>query len=123
VSEPNTFLTDSRRAVLAGEYEGAENTERTHRSRIRSRGRTAIEELTEVAQSPEIDNADVFDPEAVGRLLFWILNDPHKWTDVETGGLVDAGDLPDSYAEFRNSVYVEADQQLRKFERPGGADQ
>lgn len=123
MSEPNTFLTDSRRAVLDGEYDGAENTERTHRSRIRSRGQTAIEELTEVAQSPEIDNADVFDPAAVGRLLFWILNDPHKLTDVETGGLISAADLPDSYTEYRNSVYVEVDQQLRKFDRPDGTDE
>jgi len=65
----DAFLTDERRAVLNGEYDGAANTERTHKSRIRARSRQAIEELIEVAQSPEIDNGDVFDPDDLARLV------------------------------------------------------
>lgn len=63
------FLTDERRAVLAGEYDGSETVERTHKSRIRQRARTAISELIKVAQSEEIDNADVFDPDDLARLV------------------------------------------------------
>lgn len=65
----DAFLTDERRAVLNAEYDGAANTERTHKSRIRVRSRQAIEELIEVAQSPEIDNRDVFDPDDLARLI------------------------------------------------------
>lgn len=116
--QPNAFLTDERRAVLAGAYEGEENVERTHKSRIRARARSALAELTEVARSEEIDNADVFEPEAVGTLLFWILRDPARLTDLEGGGLVKDEDLPDSYQQYRNSLYVEIDKQMRKFDRP-----
>ncbi|MFW5918424.1 MAG: hypothetical protein ACOCR0_02970 [Haloferacaceae archaeon] len=63
------FLTDQRRAVLAGEYDGEPNTERTHKSRIRSRAKTALQELIEVAESDAIDNADVFEPNDLARLI------------------------------------------------------
>jgi hypothetical protein len=119
VGETTVFLTDSRRAVLEGEYDGAENTKRTHKSRIRDRGRTALAELIEVAQSAEIDNADVFDPEQVGALLFWILNDPSYVDDLDgdTGGPI-TDLLPDDRAAYRGAVYVQAHQQLQQFDDP-----
>lgn len=63
------FLTDERTAVLNGTYQGAANTERTHKSRIRDRARTALKELIQVAHSPAIDNAEVFDPNDLARLI------------------------------------------------------
>jgi hypothetical protein len=67
--ETPAFLTDERRAVLSGEYDGEPNTERTHKSRIRSRARTALHELIEVAESDAIDNADIFEPNDLARLI------------------------------------------------------
>jgi len=69
VDESPVFLTDERRAVLHNEYEGKDNTERTHKSRIRARSKKALEELAEVAQSPHIDNKNALPPEKVATLL------------------------------------------------------
>lgn len=63
------FLTDARRAVLRDEFDGAASTEHSHRSRIRTRSRLALKELIEVAQSEEIENADVFDPGDIEALI------------------------------------------------------
>lgn len=65
----NLFLTDARRAVLKGEYDGRDSNERTHRSNIRHRSQLALNELIEVAQSPHIDNQETLPPEQVGKLL------------------------------------------------------
>lgn len=70
------FLTDKRRAVLEGEAdELADATIRNHKSRIRTRARIALEELTEVAMSDEIDNDDIFTPQQLDTLLRAILGD------------------------------------------------
>lgn len=63
------FLTETRREVLSGNYDGAKNTERTHKSRIRARARTALDELLVVAASDEIENAEVFDPQKLRALI------------------------------------------------------
>jgi len=63
------FLTDKRRDVLNGEYEGADAALRNQKSRLRRTSSTALEELIEVAQSPEIDNGEVFDPDDIARLI------------------------------------------------------
>jgi len=62
------FLTETRRDVLNGEFEGPDATKRSHKSRIRTRARMALQELIEVAASPEIDNADIFEPDDVTDL-------------------------------------------------------
>lgn len=67
--ESPVFLTDERRDVLNEEYQGADSTERAHRSNIRKRARKAIQELIEVAQSPQIDNSEVFEPDNLARLI------------------------------------------------------
>lgn len=119
MGETNTFLTDERRAVLTGEYEGAENVERTHKSRIRARARSALDELIQVARSEEIENAKVFDPEKLATLVFWVYNDPSQ---QPPGGLnADIDDwegFSNSFENYRRAVYVEIDQQMRKFNQP-----
>lgn len=72
------FLTPERQSVLEGTYEGRANTERTHKSRIRSRARRAIEELIAVAASPEIENSDVFEPDELAQLVATIISPPSK---------------------------------------------
>lgn len=56
----NVFLTDTRREVLNGEYEGSDSNRRTHKSNIKKRAKIALAELISVAQSPVIENGDIF---------------------------------------------------------------
>jgi hypothetical protein len=115
---PDTFLTESRREVLAGEWDGEPSTERTKKSQIRTRARAAVGELIEVADSPVIENNDVFEPEEVGRLLAAILNDPSQMPTaggliVEDAEATDAPDdvvteMPESLREYRQRVAGEA---------------
>lgn len=69
MEETPAFLTDARRDILNDEYDGADATRRSHKSKIRSRSRTALMELIEVARSDEIDNVGVFEPNELARLL------------------------------------------------------
>ncbi len=75
------FLTDRRREVLNGEFQGNPETLSSHKSRIRTRSRMALSELVEVAQSPEIHNSDVFEPEQVDLFIESILNGPIEEED------------------------------------------
>jgi hypothetical protein len=63
------ILTDKRREVLEGTYEGTESTRQSHRSNIRTRSKEALHELIEVAESDEVANHEVFTPEVIERLL------------------------------------------------------
>jgi hypothetical protein len=122
MSEPNAFLTDERRAVLAGDYDGSESVERTHKSRIRQRARSAIEELIEVAQSPVIENSDVFSPSQIGTLLFWIMHDPAE-TTTPSGGLLGLGihedtEYSDDFIQYQRAVHSEVAQEIMKIDHP-----
>ena len=99
---PSTFLTPERRSVLNGEYDGAENVERTHKSRIRARSRTALEELIEVAESNEIDTREVFDPDDVFRLLRAILS-----PDEYTGPAYPDPDAPDEWLAYHYRMQMQ----------------
>jgi len=107
---PDTFLTESRREVLSGEWDGSPSTERSKKSHIRTKARSALGELIEVARSEEIENAEVFEPEEIGTLLYWILNDPSEMG--EPGGLIvtdaDEVDAPDD-------VVTEIPESLQKY--------
>lgn len=131
VSETDTFLTDERRAVLSGEYDGAANVERTHKSRIRSRGRSALAELIEVAQSTEIENRSIFGPEEIGTLLYWVLNDPALFPVEQRGGLIGTADdppegvseeaytkIPEGLQQYRREIHSEAAQELLRIDHP-----
>lgn len=120
---PNAFLTDERRAVLTGDYEGSESVERTHKSRIRRRARSAISELIEVAQSPVIENSEVFDPSEIGTLLFWIMHDTSQTTGGGLIGEIEDESLPtvdytDEFEQYRRAVHSEVAQEIMKIDHP-----
>lgn len=112
MGEPNTFLTDERRAVLNGNYDGADTTERVHRRNIKNRSRTALKELVEVAESSEIDNPDVFDPSDVHRLLV-ALTTPSGYSGPPTDPYSEAGD---DWLAYRDRIYVQIDK-VQTFQR------
>lgn len=110
MADEKVFLTDSRREVLNGEYDGADNVRRTHKTRIRSKSRTALSELIDVATSPEIDNSDVFEPEQIRVLLTTLLVGSGGFEDDDMPTYMQAWEPDPDYA---NSVYVAADRALR----------
>lgn len=128
MNRQNIFLTETRRAVLDGESDLAESSITNEKSRIRTRARAALNELIEVAQSDEIENASVFEPEKLGNLMFWILNDPSQFDQF--GGLVapegeeidvDEGAVSrytEQLASYRRNVYAEVDGPLRSVRHP-----
>jgi len=118
------ILTDSRREVLDGTSDWSDDAIINEKSRIRSKSRTALDELTTIAQSTEIENQSVFDPEKIGTLLFWILNDPAM---MEDGGLVGADGnapeqvravIPDRLRTYRQNVHSETAQELLRVDHP-----
>lgn len=72
------FLTDARRDVLNGEFDGKEITKRSQKSKIRTRSRLAIDELIDVFESDEIDNTKSFDPEQIARLIRALMPHPDE---------------------------------------------
>jgi hypothetical protein len=102
MNRQNIFLTDTRRDVLEGESDLSGGSLANEKSRIRTRARAAIDELIEVAQSEEIENASIFGPEKVGTLLFWITMDP---SEIDHGGLVEPTAMAsDEFQYYRQHV-------------------
>ena len=125
------ILTDNRRDVLAGESDWSDDAIINEKTRIRKRSRTALGELIEVAQSSEIENRSVFDPEQIGTLLYWILNDPAQFPIADHGGLVGTNDeppegvpedaylkIPEALQEYRQEGHSEAAQELLRIAHP-----
>ena len=118
----DTFLTENRREILGGTSEWADGSITTEKSRIRSKARTALGELIEVAQSEEIENRSVFEPAQVGLLLGLLIDDPAV---MPAGGLTDSpSDLtvPDRHIEYRNDVHSEAASTLLQLKPPQNDD-
>ena len=110
------FLTDERRAVLSGEYDGADSTERAHRSNIRARSRTALDELIEVAQSPKIDNADIFDPDQVFLLLRALLTPRQEdLDDDEFVNFVTPEKYGEDFTAYADRLYVQMDKVMKPY--------
>ena len=124
MTDETVFLTDERRDVLNGEYDGADSTKRAHKTNIRSRAQTALDELTEVAASPAIDNDDVFDTEQINILISRLLRG--------RGGLIHGKEIPTAKEvrqkvdhhkdsawkpdkDYANELYVKIDSGLRRF--------
>jgi hypothetical protein len=125
------FLTENRRDVLGGTSEWSAASITTEKSRIRSKAGAALAELIEVAQSTEIENRSVFDPEEVGTLLYWILNDPALFPVEQRGGLIGTADdppegvseeaytkIPNSLQQYRREIHSEAAQELLRIDHP-----
>jgi hypothetical protein len=102
--ETPVFLTEQRRAVLEGDYskkfDGGASTERTHHTRIRQRTTTALDELIEVAESRPIHNPDVFDPQAVAKLVRTLLTMPEHLDEDNP----DDEDARQSYHAYRDQL-------------------
>jgi len=65
----------------------------------------ALHELTEVAQSPEIDNTDVFDPDDVFWFLSALLTPDEFVPPTEKP--------PEDFQEYRDRLHVQMDKLLR----------
>jgi hypothetical protein len=111
------FLTEKRKQVLNGvppENIGSDGisdgTYRQHRAATKRQARAAVSELLQVAASPTIDNADVFEPEVVRALITTLL--------IGSGGAV-GEDVPDELAawdpdpEFAKTMYIAVNQALQ----------
>lgn len=104
------FLTDSRRDVLEANADDlTDQSLRNAKSRIRVRSRLALEELTEVAESMEIENSEVFDPDDVFRFLrALMLPDEYVAPDEEP---------PEDFQQYRDRLHVQMDKLLRERHR------
>lgn len=102
------LLTDTRREVLKGTYDGAESSKRTQKSRIRTRSRLALDELIEVAESPHIDSADVFDPSKVSQLLYALM--------LPDEPVLPGEEPSEEHQEYQRELYVEIDRVLRVYQ-------
>jgi hypothetical protein len=118
----NAFLTDNRRDVLNGESDWSDQAISNEKSRIKNRADLALDELIEVAQSPRIDNSEVFDPDTMSQLLSALLIADRTETqgDGVQGGLVRPDDYTDEFRDYSNKLKL----QMAKFvvEEPGTSE-
>jgi len=88
----SVILTEQRKKLLNGDYEGSEDAQRKQEWRLRKSSETAFHELIKIAESPHIDTRDIFDPDDV--LLFlgavmepdgygFTVNAPHEEVSAE----------------------------------------
>jgi hypothetical protein len=103
------FLTDSRRDVLEGNADDlTEQSLRNAKSRIRVRARLALAELIEVAESEEIDQTEVFEPDDIAQLLQALLtakNPDHiEGADEVAGGLISQDDYTDDFRAYSDRL-------------------
>lgn len=114
------FLTDRRREFLSGDYDLDDSKDRQLKRRTVNDAQAALAELIEVAQSPHLDNTEVFDPDELGQLVqALLLPDPQH---VSSGGLVEAtdDDLPtattsEEFQQFRDRLYVVIDRPMHGY--------
>lgn len=102
----NAFLTDRRREFLDGDYDLDNPADRQIKHQIKKDAQAAIEELTEVAESPHIDTTEVFDPDDVFFLLRAIMGPDPKHTE---GGGVFGGRNHEEYQEENPDVALDVD--------------
>lgn len=108
--EEHAFLSDRRRSIVEGATADdlgiADTTYRQHRAAVKRQSQLALQELLQVAASPEIDNAEVFDPVLISTLLEMLLTG-------NTSGLQPEG-LPDyrpgkPAPEYTSELYERVD--------------
>lgn len=63
------ILTERREELLSGEYDPDDSADRMAKSRLKNSAETALDELTQIAKNPHIDQTDIFDPDDVFRFL------------------------------------------------------
>lgn len=109
---PHSFLTDTHRAVLSGNWEGSDSTLRSHKSEIRKRSKAALQDLIAVANSAEIDNESrvgenrLFDPQDLRALV----------TSVVARGGLQSEQYEHVSEAYQNEVYKEVNRFLLGFQ-------
>jgi len=113
----NAFLTDRRREFLEGEYDLSRSKDRHLKKSLNDSTKTALEELIEVAQSPHIDNHEVFEPAQVAQLVEAVLrptqNDLEpvdEFVSVET-----IEKYTDNHLTHCDRLYVELDRLMHPY--------
>lgn len=104
------LLTEQRENVLAGEYDGSDAALRNQKSRLRKSSQTALQELTQVAESQHIDHTEVFDPGDVFRLLRALLTPvyPDHYADHEDrSGLMHEKETTDEWTAYGSRLQVQ----------------
>lgn len=118
----NAFLTDRRREFLEGDYDLDTSADRHLKRRLENSANLALSELIEVAESPYIDNTEVFDPETVNRLITALLIP--DLNQYEGGGLVGPNvdpddpatvDLSEEFQHYRDRLYVVLDEPMHVY--------
>ena len=102
------LLTEQRENVLNGEYDGSDAALRNQKSRLRTSSQTALQELTQVAESQHIDQTDVFDPDDVFRLLrALLLPKPPHFEDADWQGVMAENETTDEWDAYRSRLQVQ----------------
>lgn len=115
MSDETVILTEKRQQFLENEYEGTDSARATMKSRLKSRSKIGFDDLVKVAQSDQIDNSDVFDPDAVASLFAALMIDPAQM-DLDRGGLR-VGENYDVPADVDDSIVSEYSEELREYRR------
>jgi hypothetical protein len=110
------LLNDKRESVLDGQYDGSDAALRNQKSRLRRSSQTALKELVGVAESNQIDNTEVFDPNEVFRLLRALL--APRQEDLEPDEFVTVVS-PDKYGgefvAYADALYVQMDKVMKPY--------
>lgn len=78
------FLTEKRRDVLNGEYEGSDAALRNQKSRLKKSANTALDEVIAVAASGAIENdEELFHPDQIYRLLSALTTELNTFQDAD----------------------------------------
>lgn len=130
MTDRNAFLTEQRQRVVDGETSEemgiADATHRQYQRDTTELAQSALQELIEVANSPAIDNTEVFDPDKMFHLLRAILS-PDSFEqyddDLDLVGLVGRDDFTDEYRAYTDRMHVQINKLLRDYEnRTVGTD-
>ncbi|MFD1551173.1 hypothetical protein [Putridiphycobacter roseus] len=110
------LMTDRREKLLIEGYNPSNNAERAAMSRLKNSSETALWELTKIAESPEVDHTDVFDPDQVFRFLRALLNPNLNEDHIDTdspllaepgGGAVTEDDYSDEFRAYSDRLQMQ----------------
>lgn len=98
----NAFLTDRRREFLTGDYDLDDSADRHLKRRTEKGAILALDELIEVAESPHVDNSEVFEAEKVDRLLTALLDEANP-------------DDPEGLVNYHDRLWIAIGGPLREY--------
>lgn len=108
------ILTDQREKMLEEGTEQGDTADKMRMYRLKNSSTTALKELIQIAQSPHVDQTEIFDPETVNRLLIALLSPSLDHYTTGTIPTIETDEkITDEFQNYRNSLYVEIDQFLK----------